>query len=323
MICVSTVVLGLALWLQQAAHSGQNPPPTSTQSDKQQLQLPTGINDQTYRVNVDLINVYCTVFNKETKSFVTNLPQDAFTVLEDGQKQEIKNFSRESNLPLTLALLVDTSQSVAPKLKFEQEAATSFFYSLLKERDHGMLIGFDSGVTLVQDLTNDPNKLEKNIRSLQAAGNTALYDAIVRTCDEKLIRETGRKAIVILSDGNDSASNETYERAEQMALDANATIFSISISRGGYFGVGGDTREGDRVLEKFASATGGTALWPFEVEDLDSAFRDIGQELRSQYSIGYVSSNPKRDGSYRKIEVRLAEKNVKLNYRRGYYAPGK
>jgi Ca-activated chloride channel family protein len=314
-------VLGLALWLQQTPHSGQNPPPASTQSDKQQL--PTGINDQTYRINVDLINVYCTVFNKETKSFKTNLPQDAFTVFEDGQKQEIKNFSRESNLPLTLVLLVDTSQSVAPKLKFEQDAATSFFYSLLKDRDRGMLVSFDSSVSLIQDLTNDPNKLERKIRSLQAAGNTALYDAVVRTCDEKLIRETGRKAIVILSDGSDSASNETYERAEQMALDANATIFSISISRGGYFGVGGDTREGDRVLEKLASATGGTALWPFQVEDLESAFRDIGQELRSQYSIGYVSSNPKRDGSYRRIEVKVAEKSIKLNYRKGYYAPGK
>ncbi|MGD0308928.1 MAG: VWA domain-containing protein [Acidobacteriota bacterium] len=318
---VSTMMLGWALWLQQAAPPVQNPPPTSTQSDKQQL--PTGINDQTYRVNVDLINIYCTVFNKETKSFLTNLPQDAFTILEDGQKQEIKNFSRESNLPLTLALLVDTSQSVAPKLKFEQEAATSFFYAMLKERDRGMLIGFDSSVTLVQDLTSDPNKLEKKIRSLQAAGNTALYDAIVRTCDEKLIRETGRKAIVILSDGADSASNETYERAAQMALDANVTIFAISINRGGYFGVGGDTRAGDKVLENFASATGGTALWPFQVEDLDTAFRDISQELRSQYSIGYVSSNTKRDGSYRKIEVKLTEKGVRLNYRKGYYAPGK
>jgi Ca-activated chloride channel family protein len=315
------LVLGLALWLQQAAPPVQNPTPASTQSDKQQL--PTGINDQTYHVNVDLINIYCTVFNKETKSFVTNLPQDAFTILEDGQKQEIKNFSRESNLPLTLALLVDTSQSVAPKLKFEQEAATSFFYALLKERDRGMLIGFDSSVTLVQDLTSDTNKLEKKIRSLQAAGNTALYDAIVRTCDEKLIRETGRKAIVILSDGSDSASNETYERAAQMALDANVTIFAISINRGGYFGVGGDTRAGDKVLENFASSTGGTALWPFQVEDLDSAFRDISQELRSQYSIGYISSNTKRDGSYRKIEVKIAEKGVKLNYRKGYYAPGK
>jgi Ca-activated chloride channel family protein len=321
MTLVSTMMLGLALWLQQAPPPGQNPPPASTQSDKQQL--PTGINDQTYRVNVDLINIYCTVFNKETKSFVTNLPQDAFTILEDGQKQEIKNFSRESNLPLTLALLVDTSQSVAPKLKFEQEAATSFFYAMLKERDRGMLIGFDSSVTLVQDLTNDPNKLEKKIRSLQAAGNTALYDAIVRTCDEKLIRETGRKAIVILTDGADSASNETYERAAQMALDANATIFAISINRGGYFGVGGDTRAGDKVLENFASATGGTALWPFQVEDLDTAFRDISQELRSQYSIGYVSSNTKRDGSYRKIELKVTEKGAKLNYRKGYYAPGK
>ncbi len=300
---------------------------SARQSDRPQQQLPAGINDQTYRVNVDLINVYCTVYDKDTKSFLTSLPRDAFTIYEDGVKQEIKNFAREANLPLTLALLVDTSQSVAPKLKFEQEAATNFFYSMLavpNERDRGMLVSFDSGVDLVQDLTNEPNKLEKQIRSLQAAGNTALYDAIVRVCDEKLIRDTGRKAIVILTDGNDSASAETFDRAREMALDANATIFAISINRGGFFGVGGgETRTGDKVLETFASDTGGKVWFPFQVEDLDANFREISQELRSQYNIGYISSNPKRDGTFRKIEVRVESRNLKLNYRKGYYAPGK
>jgi Ca-activated chloride channel family protein len=167
----------------------------------------------------------------------------------------------------------------------------------------------------------DANKLAKQIRTMKAAGNTALYDAIVRTCDEKLIRETGRKTIVILSDGADSASNETLARARDMALKAEATIFCISITRGGLFGVGGDTRLGDKVLEQLAGETGGKALFPFQIEELDAAFREIGQELRSQYNIGYISSNSKRDGGYRKIEVRLSEKNVKLNFRKGYFAP--
>jgi Ca-activated chloride channel family protein len=289
------------------------------QSDKQQL--PGRLSNQTYRSNVDLVNVFVSAWNKDTKSFVTNLAKEDFAVYEDGKKQEITNFAREANLPLTIALLVDTSQSVAPKLKFEQDAATNFFYTVLKEVDRAMIIEFDSAVSLVQDLTNDPNKLAKQIRSMQAAGNTALYDAIVKTCDEKLIREAGRKAILILSDGEDSASNETLERAREMAINAEATIFSISINRGGFFGVGGDTRNGDRVLTQLADVTGGKALFPFQVEELDAAFREISQELRSQYNIGYFSSNPLRDGGYRKIEVRVAEKNLKLNFRKGYYAP--
>jgi Ca-activated chloride channel family protein len=311
----------LVLICQPSARPNQDMGRTSPQSGKPQL--PGRISDQTYRVSVDLINVFCSAWNKDTKSFVTNLSRDDFSIFEDGQKQEIKNFARETNQPLTIALLVDTSQSVAPKLKFEQEAATSFFYTVLKEGDRAMLVEFDSAVSLVQDFTGDPNKLEKKIQTLQAAGNTALYDAIVKTCDEKLVRETGRKTIVILSDGNDSSSSETIERASAMAQLAEATIFSISINRGGLFGVGGDTRSGDDVLKQLASATGGKALFPFQAEELDASFREISQELRSQYSLGYISSNPKHDGSYRKIEVKTAEKNLRLNYRKGYFAPNR
>jgi Ca-activated chloride channel family protein len=315
----TAAVFALVLICQPSAQPSQDAGRTSPQSGKQQL--PGRISDQTYRVSVDLINVFCSAWNKDTKSFATNLSREDFTILEDGQKQEIKNFARETNLPLTIALLVDTSQSVAPKLKFEQEAATNFFYTVLKEGDRAMLVQFDSAVSLVQDFTGNANKLEKKIRTLQAAGNTALYDAIIRTCDEKLIRETGRKTIVILSDGDDSASSETLERASKMAQLAEATIFSVSINRGGLFGVGGDTRSGDKVLEQLASATGGKPLFPVQVEDLDAAFREISQELRSQYSLGYISSNPAHDGSYRKIEIKVAEKDLKLNYRKGYFAP--
>ena len=308
----------LLLW-QPSARPAQNPVRTDPQTSKPQL--PPSISDQTYRVNVDLINIFCSVWNKDTKSFVTNLAREDFAIYEDGQKQEIKNFARETNLPLTIALLVDTSQSVAPKLKFEQAAATNFFYTVLKENDRAMLVEFDSSVSMVQDFTNNANQLAKQIRAMQAAGNTALYDAIVKTCDEKLIRETGRKTIVILSDGEDSASNETFQRAREMAMNAEATIFSISINRGGLAGVGGDTRAGDKVLTQLAFETGGKAFFPFLVEELDASFREIALELRSQYNIGYISSNPRRDGSYRKIEVKLAEKSMKLNYRKGYFSP--
>jgi len=316
-----TAVFILALISQpftQGSRGAGDPPP---QSGKQQL--PGRISDQTYRVSVDLVNVFCSAWDKDTKSFVTSLSRDDFAIYEDGQMQEIKNFARETNQPLTIALLIDTSQSVAPKLKFEQEAATNFFYTVLKEGDRAMLVEFNSAVSLVEDFTGNPNKLEKQIGALRAAGNTALYDAIVKVCDEKLIRETGRKTIIILSDGNDSSSSETLERASAMAQLAEATIFSISINRGGLFGVGGDSRSGDDVLKQLASATGGKALFPFQAEDLDASFREISQELRSQYSLGYISSNSKHDGSYRRIEIKTPEKNLRLNYRKGYFAPSR
>jgi len=287
----------------------------------QDSQLPARISDQTYRVSVDLVNVLCSVFDKNTNSFVTNLTRDDFAVYGDNQKQEIKNFSRESNLPLTIAMLIDTSQSVAPKLKFEQDAAISFFDSILRENDRAMLVEFDSGVTLLQDFTGDSNKMAKEIRKLRAAGGTALYDAIYATCDEKLIREIGRKAIIILSDGEDESSKLSLHQAMEMALRAESTIFGISVSKGGFFGVGGSTKEGDNVLRDMAQETGGRVFFPFKIDDLDDSFRQINQELRSQYSIGYVSSNPLRDGGYRKLEIRVPEKGLRLSYRKGYYAP--
>jgi Ca-activated chloride channel homolog len=282
--------------------------------------LPKQISDQTYRVNVELVNVFCSVFDKNTNSFVTTLTQDDFSIYENNQKQEIKNFARETNLPLTITMLIDTSESVGPKLKFEQEAATAFFQSILRERDRAMLVEFDSSVNLLQDFTGDPNKLAKAIRKLKAAGGTALYDAIYATCDEKLIREVGRKAIVILSDGNDTSSKKNLHQAAEMALRAEATIFSISVTKGGYFGVG-SSGEGDPILTDLAEETGGKVFFPFKIEDLDVAFREINQELRSQYNLGYFSNNLLRDGSYRKIEIKPKERGLKLSYRRGYYAP--
>lgn len=284
-------------------------------------QLPTGVSDQTYRVSVDLVNVLCSVFDKNTKSFVTALGREDFSIFEDGQRQEIKNFARETNLPLTLAMLVDTSGTVTPKLKFEQDAATSFFQNVMKEKDRAMLIEFDSSVTLLQDFTNDPNKMAKQIQKLKTGGNTALFDAVHVACDQKLIRESGRKAMIILSDGKDNGSRTSMRQAIEMAVRAESTIFAVSVSKGGFFGTGEDTKEGDAVLEELARETGGKVFFPFKVEELEDAFRQINQELRSQYSLGYVSTNTNRDGAYRKIEIKVPNKNLRLNYRKGYYAP--
>jgi Ca-activated chloride channel homolog len=311
------VILGFMVANQQVARPGQG---SGQQAKPPAGQLPPRVSDQTYRVNVDLVNMLCSVWDKNTNAFVTNLVKEDFTVLEDDQKQEIRNFIRETNMALTIAFLIDTSSSVAPKLKFEQEAAISFFHSVLRDQDRAMLVEFDSGISMVQDFTSDPNKLAKGIRSLKAAGGTALYDAIYHVCDEKLIRETGRKAIVILSDGDDTSSKMAFEPALEMALRAETIIFAISTSRGGYFGVSSDT-PGDKLLKRFAEETGGQAIYPFKIEELEDSFRQINQELRSQYSLGYLSKNPKRDGTYRKVEIKVAEKGLRLNYRKGYYAP--
>lgn len=316
--CAAALILTTAMAAQPSPQSAQAPAPKPAPTAPAQSRAK--YDDQTYRVTVDLVNIFCSVWDKNTNSFVTNLSKDDFTILEDNQKQEIRNFSREMNVPLTLAFLIDTSQSVAPKLKFEQDAATSFFHSVLRDNDRAMLLEFDSGVTMVQDFTNDPNKMAKQIKTLRAAGGTAMYDAIYLACDEKLIRETGRKAILIVSDGEDQNSKTSFDQALEMALKAEATIFSISVNRGGFFGVG-PTKNGDRVMKQFSDETGGRSFFPFKVEELEDAFKQINQELRSQYNIGYLSTNVKRDGTYRKIEVKIRDKNLKLSYRKGYYAP--
>ncbi len=314
----SAFLLALLIIARFPAHSNQQASPRSVQSDNQQL--PARISDQTYRVSVDLVNIFCSVWDKDTKSFVTNLTRDDFTVYEDGKKQQINNFIRETDLPLTLAMLIDTSQSVAPKLEFEQEAAIRFFQSIMREQDRAMIAEFNSGVTLVQDFTNDPNKLARQINKLRAAGGTSLYDAIYLACDEKLIRETGRKAIIVLSDGEDQSSRKDFEEALEMAIRAETIIFSISVSKGGFFGVE-SSDEGNETLEKLAEETGGRVFFPFKIDELADAFRQVNQELRSQYNIGYLSNNTARDGSYRKIEIKISEGGKKLNFRKGYYAP--
>lgn len=316
------IKLALAVWfLILTASFQQNLPGQSIgKPPRTTSQLPPRISDQTYRVSVDLVNVLCSVFDRDRNAFVTNLSINDFTIYEDGQKQEIKNFARETNLPLTIAMLIDTSSSVAPKLKFEQEAAISFLQTVLRDKDRALVAEFNSGVTLLQDFTGDPNKLAREIRKLKAAGGTALYDAVYMVCDEKLIRETGRKAIVILSDGDDESSNATLPQAIEMALRAEATVFVISVTKGGFFGVQG-TPQGDAAMRELTRETGGKLFFPFKLDELEDSFRQISQELRSQYSLGYYSTNTARDGSFRKIEVRLSERNLRPSHRKGYFAP--
>jgi Ca-activated chloride channel homolog len=270
-------------------------------------------------VNVDLVNVICTVSDRRGR-LVTNLDKTDFRILENGVPQNITNFYRETDIPLSIGLLIDTSTSVRDRFKFEQEAAMDFLTKALRPgKDRGMIISFDTGIDLVQDFTDDLTKLSQGIHEVRPGGGTKMLDAIYQACEEKLRPETGRKVIIVISDGDDNLSLRTLAATLEMAQKADVTIFCISTNSSGFMGV--KAPQADKVMRKLAEETGGRAFFPFKAEDLSQSFLDIGIELRSQYSLAYRSSNAIRDGSFRTIRVETSQKNLKIKSRRGYYAP--
>jgi Ca-activated chloride channel homolog len=285
------------------------PPPAAKATD-----------DQTISVNVDLVSMPVSVADKKGK-YVTTLKKEDFKVFEDERLQTITNFSNETNLPLTIALLVDTSGSIRDKLRFEQEAAIEFFYSTLQRgKDKAMVISFDSGVELNQDLTDDPEKLGDAVRKIRAGGGTSLYDAVYLAVNQKLADTPGRRIIILITDGDDNSSRvsltETLEAAQKNAV----SVYSISTNAPGYFG-SKDQERGDKTLKRFADETGGRAFFPLKIEELASSFMSIHDELRSQYLLGYIPTNAKMDGTFRKIRVDLTDKRYKARSRTGYYMP--
>ena len=270
-------------------------------------------------VNVDLINVLFTVTDKRGR-LVTDLSKSDITLTEDNKPQTITNFSRETDLPLTMALLIDTSTSIRDRFKFEQDAASDFLYRTLRPRkDKALLITFDSAIELVQDYTDSPEILAKAIRQVRPGGGTKMLDAIFLACQEKLKAETGRKIIILISDGDDNLSLETVNSALEMAQRSDVSIFAISTNSTGFFNL--SAPKTDKLLKKLAEETGGRAFFPFKAEDLTQSFQDISTELRSQYSLAYRSTNTLRDGNFRSIRIELDRKNLKVKSRKGYYAP--
>lgn len=276
--------------------------------------------DETIKVNVDLVNILFTVADKKGK-FITNLKKDDFRVFEDDKAQIVTNFSSETDLPLTIALLVDTSGSIRDKIRFEQEAAIEFFYSALhRGKDKALIISFDSGVDLQQDFTDDPETLANAVRKIRAGGGTSLYDAIYLAVNEKLSKQPGRRVLILISDGDDNSSRVSLTETLELAQKNDVTIYAISTNSTAYFGSKEQDR-GDKTLKRFAEDTGGKAFFPFKLQDLAVSFQDISQELRSQYTIAYRSSNTKFDGTFRKIRVEPNNKNYRPRARSGYYAP--
>ncbi|HEY2382850.1 MAG TPA: VWA domain-containing protein [Terriglobia bacterium] len=271
------------------------------------------------RVNVDLVNVSFTVTDR-TGRFVSSLKQDDFTLEEDGKPQEIQRFSHENERPLTIGLLIDKSLSVSRVLPDEKAAATSFLDTTLKTGDLAMVISFDRSVTLEEDFTENKSRLRTAINGLTVGNGTAVYDAIYLACKEQFPKEGGRKAIILITDGQDTISKVQLSGALVAAHQSDAVIYSISNRVGGFFGNRGSGNP--ETLKRFSLETGGTVFFVGGRSDLTEVFSEISDELRSQYSLGYVSTNTTRDNRYRQIRIVPKDPTYKVKAREGYYAPG-
>lgn len=312
----SKIVAGCVLFLVCCQRIGFSQNASSQVLDNKTEETERGKN---LVVNVDLINVLFTVTDRRGK-LVTDLSQKELKLFEDNRAQSVTNFSRETDLPLTIALLIDTSTSIRDRFKFEQEAAIDFLYRTIRpKKDKGLLITFDSAIELVQDYTDNPESLAKAIRQVRPGGGTKMLDSIYLACQEKLKSETGRKLIILISDGDDNLSLETVSSTLEMAQRSDVAIFTISTNSSGFFGL--TAPKADKLLKRLADETGGRAFFPFKAEDLSQSFQDIAVELRSQYSLAYRSSNPNRDGTFRAIKIEPERKNLRVKSRKGYYAP--
>jgi len=273
------------------------------------------------RKRVDEVNVVFTVTDKRDH-FVKDLTQADFRVIDNNKPAlSIQSFSRQTNLPLRVGLLIDASNSVRDRFKFEQEAAIEFLNQIIRPKDDkGFVIGFDTTPEVTQDFTDDTQALSHGVRMLRAGGGTAMYDAIYFACRDKLMNAdrgelATRRTIILLSDGEDNQSRVSREEALEMALRAEVIIYAISTNTSGI------KLRGDKILEYFAEQTGGKAFFPFKIEDVANDFSEISDELRSQYAISYKPADFVPDGKYRKIEILAENKKYHVRARKGYYAP--
>jgi Ca-activated chloride channel homolog len=269
---------------------------------------------------VDEVNVLFIATDRHGK-FVRNLNQADFSIFDDHKPvQSILNFRRETDLPIEMGLLIDVSGSVQGRFGFEKEAATGFLQHIIRPGyDRAFVVGFNKESHLTQDFTDKVPLLSAGVQRLSNGGGTALYDAIYTACHDKLLREHSehpiRKALVILSDGEDNQSQYTRAQAIEMAQRAEVLIYAISTDDSGLI------LRGDKVLEDLASATGGRAFFPYKMKDITHSFAAIEDELRSQYDVSYKPTDFDADGRYRSIEITAVKKDLQVRARRGYYAP--
>jgi Ca-activated chloride channel homolog len=329
-----TLFLGLLVPLAVAAQ--QAPPAASPapQPADENKQSSTTLSSQKPIVSTTgLVHLVATVVDRH-HNFVTDLDKSDFKVIENGVSQNIQFFSRETDLPLRIALLLDTSNSIRPRLEFEKDAAIDFLEKVIRRsKDLAFLMTFDNDPEVIQDYTGDVELLDAAIRQQRAGGGTALNDAICLAA-EKLQRAPVpkepssdiRRVIVVISDGNDNLSDHALSDAIDAAIRSEAAVFAISTNTD-WLAIDDANRpnkyslaSGDKILQQFADQTGGHAFFPYRVDDLAESFLAIGTELRSQYFIAYAPADPPTGGQYRRIDVETSQKGLTVRTRKGYFA---
>jgi VWFA-related protein len=311
---VALAVCALAFAADQKQGAPANSPPAAQQ-------LPAGVIDEQTRIILDVtrVNLLFTVTDKRGR-FITDLDKGAFQVFEGKRRQDILEFTAESDLPLRLAILIDTSNSIRDRFKFQQEAAIEFVRSVMRRgQDKAIVVSFDTLPELVADLTDDVRQLENAVRDLRAGGGTSLYDAIFFACRDKLSqdqpRHKFRRAMIVISDGDDNQSRYSRDQALEQAHKADVVIYSISTN------ISRIETDGDKVLKYFSDETGGKTFFPFKVEDLQQSFENIANEMRHQYNILYRPEPLLTDGRYQEVEVRVKARDLEVRVRKGYYRP--
>jgi Ca-activated chloride channel homolog len=274
----------------------------------------------TIKSRVNEVNVLFIAMNKHGK-FVRDLNKNDFSILDDHKPpQQIVRFSQQTDLPLQIGLLIDTSGSVHGRFQFEQDAAVGFLQHTLRPHyDHAFAMAFSAKSKVMQDFTDNVSLLGAGIQKMQDGGGTALYDAIYSSCKEKMLRDdsdrTVRRALIVISDGEDNQSEHTLGQAIYMAERAQVIVYTISTDDSGLI------LRGDRILEQISDATGGRAFFPFKMKDIKTSFSAIEDELRSQYVISYHPANFDSDGRFRSIEITSLKKDLQVRARKGYFAP--
>src|SRR5881394_2094466 len=342
---ITSIVLALALLLlpltdqaqQSSPDKPQAPTPAPSSAPKQE---PAQKSNETIISVVNLVDVLFTVLNRRNK-LVPELEKGDFKIWDDKAPQEIRYFSKQTDLPLRIGMLLDTSNSIRDRIKFEQEASVSFLFSVLRHnKDQAFVMTFDDEPQILQPFTSDTGALRDQVMGTRAGGGTAIYDAIYHACSTQLNHpprpegdqpDVVRRVMILISDGEDNLSTHTRAEAIELAQRTSVVIYTISTSTQWVSLEETDPNktsdrkyhltEGDKILQDLAEETGGRAFFPYHVDDLDQSFQDIGDELRNQYSIAYQPANYVLDGRYHKIKVEVPDhKGYQVRARRGYYA---
>jgi VWFA-related protein len=319
---MSGIIHALCILLGTASFAGAQ--------ERQEIPLP----GTTLKVTSEVVNIYAVVRRKNGR-LIPDLNKEDFTVEEDHQPQVIRYFARETDTPLTMGILVDTSPSQGRVLEVEKSEAESFLRDVIRPKDLTFVMHFDVEVELLQDFTADLHLLDRAIDETEingggmrtrgtfpsgdSGGATHLYDAIYLSARELLKNEVGRKVLILLTDGEDQGSKVKLETALEAAQKSDIIIYSIDISDRAFYG--GMGFSGDSVLQKISGDTGGRVIKANNQNDTSTAFQQIANELRTQYLLGYTPTNTKLDGTFRKIDVKVRAPDAKVNARRGYYAP--